>query len=219
MSCPVQLKRAYMNEADLRQRIIEAGRDRFFAMGFSKVTMDELVGELGISKKTMYKHFPSKDELVDAIVDWQMIHVAHRVKEIMNSPVGFVERIHHLWLFIGEMFSRISQQYRDDVRRFRPDLWKRIEDFRREHLIENAAKFVDEGRRLGIFRQDVNKEILVLMYVSAVQAVLNPEVLAQHSFSAQEAFEAILHVMFDGTLTDEGRIEYRRRFCPQDNPA
>jgi AcrR family transcriptional regulator len=208
-----------MNEDNLRQRIIEAGRDRFFAMGFSKVTMDELVGELGISKKTMYKYFPSKDELVDAITDWQMIHVASRVKEIMDSPVGFVERIHHLWLFIGEMFSRVSQQYRDDIRRFRPDLWKRIEDFRREHLIENAAKFVDEGRSLGIFRQDVNKDILVLTYVSAVQAVLNPEVLAQHSFSAQEAFEAILHVMFDGILTDEGRLEYRRRFCPHDNPT
>jgi AcrR family transcriptional regulator len=208
-----------MNENNLRQRIIEAGRERFFASGFSKVTMDELVADLGISKKTMYKHFPSKDELVDAITDWQMIHVASRVKEIVNSPIGFIERIHNLWSFIGEMQSRISRQYRDDMRRFRPDLWKRIEDFRREHLIENATKLVDEGRRLGIFRQDVNKEILVLMYVSAIQAVLNPEVLVQHSFSAKEAFEAILRVMFDGTLTDDGRLAYRSKFCPHDNPT
>jgi AcrR family transcriptional regulator len=208
-----------MNEDNLRQRIIEAGRDRFFAMGFSKVTMDELVGELGISKKTMYKQFPSKDDLVDAITDWQMIHVASQVKEIVNSPIGFIERIHKLWLFVGEMLSLISRQYRDDMRRFRPDLWKRIEDFRREQLIENATKLVDEGRRLGIFRQDVNKEILVLMYFGAIQSILNPEVLAQHSFSAQEAFEAILRVMFDGTLTDKGRIEYRSKFCPQDNPT
>jgi AcrR family transcriptional regulator len=208
-----------MDETNLRQRIIEAGRDRFFAMGFSKVTMDELVGELGISKKTMYKHFPRKDELVDAITDWQMIHVASQVKEIVNSPIGFIERIHKLWLFVGEMLSLISKQYRDDMRRFRPDLWKRIEDFRREQLIENATKLVDEGRRLGIFRQDVNKEILVLMYLSAIQSILNPEVLAQHSFSAQEAFEAILRMMFDGTLTDKGRIEYRGKFCPQDNPT
>jgi AcrR family transcriptional regulator len=208
-----------MNETDLRQRIIEAGRERFHAMGFSKVTMDELVGELGISKKTMYKHFPSKDELVDAITDWQMIHVASRVKAIVDSPIGFIERIHNLWSFIGEMHSRVSKQYRDDMRRFRPDLWKRIEDFRREHLIENATKLVDEGRKLGIFRQDVNKEILVLIYVSAIQAVLNPEVLAQHSFSAQDAFEAILRVVFDGTLTDEGRIEYRSKFHPRDNPT
>jgi AcrR family transcriptional regulator len=208
-----------MNETNLRQRIIEAGRERFFAMGFSKVTMDELVGEIGISKKTMYKHFPSKDELVDAITDWQMIHVASQVKEIVNSPIGFIERIHNLWSFIGEMYSRISKQYRDDMRRFRPDLWKRIEEFRREHLIENATKLIDEGRRLGIFRQDVNKEILVLIYVSAVQAVLHPEILAHHSFSAQEAFEAIIRVMFDGILTDKGRIEYRSKFRPHDNPT
>jgi AcrR family transcriptional regulator len=205
-----------MNDNNVRQRIIEAGLERFFAMGISKVTMDELVGELGISKKTMYKHFPSKDELVDAITDWQMIHVASRVKEIVNSPIGFIERIHDLWSFIGEMYSRISRQYREDLRRFRPDLWKRIEEFRRERLFDTATKLIDEGIKVGVFRKDVNKDILVIIYVSAVQAVLNAEVLSQHSFSAKEAFDEILRVVFDGTLTDDARREYRAKCCPPD---
>jgi len=205
-----------MDQNNLRQRIIEAGRDRFFALGFSKVTMDELVGELGISKKTMYKHFPSKDQLLDAITDWQMIYVMNRVRDIVNSPIGFIERIHNLWSFIGELYSRISKQFREDVRRFRPDLWKRIEEFRRERLFDTATRLIDEGIRVGVFREDVNKEILVIIYVSAVQAVLDPEVLSEHSFSAKEAFDEILRVVFDGTLTDDARREYRAKCCPPD---
>ena len=200
-----------MDDDNIRQRIIEASRERFYAMGFSKVTMDEMASELGISKKTMYKYFPSKDDLIDAITEWQMIRVLGRVKEIVNSPDDFIEKIHNLWSFVGETYSRMSKQYHDDMRRFRPDLWKRIEEFRNQHLIENATKLIDEGIKRGVFREDVNKEILVLHYVSAVQAILCPEVLVQHSFSAEEAFKTILRVTFDGILTDESREDYRRK--------
>ncbi len=201
-----------MTDENIKERIISSAQERFFALGFSKVTMDELVSQLGISKKTMYKFFASKDELVQAITEWQMIHVASKVKEIVNSPTDFIEKMHNLWTFMGEMYSRMSKQYHDDMRRFRPDLWKRIEEFRHENLIENATKLIDEGIKLGVFRADVNKEILVLMYVSAVHGIINPDVLISHPFSAEEAFKTILRVIFDGILTDQARQYYRSRF-------
>ncbi len=201
-----------MTDENIKERIISSAQERFFALGFSKVTMDELVSQLGISKKTMYKFFASKDELVQAITEWQMIHVASKVKEIVNSPTDFIEKMHNLWTFMGEMYSRMSKQYHDDMRRFRPDLWKRIEEFRHENLIENATKLIDDGIKLGVFRADVNKEILVLMYVSAVHGIINPDVLISHPFSAEEAFKTILRVIFDGILTDQARQYYRSRF-------
>ena len=207
-----------MKDNNIRERIIEAGRERFFAKGFSKVTMDELVNQLGISKKTMYKYFPSKDDLVESISEWQRIRIMSKVKEIVNSELDFIEKIHNLWAFIGESYSRISKQYYEDMRRFRPDLWKRIESFRDEHVMESARKLVDQGIKRGVFRDDVNKEILALVYVSAVQGILNPDVLTQHSFSAQEALNEILRIVFDGTLTDDARREYRAKCCP-DNKA
>ncbi len=206
-----------MNHDNVRERIIEAGRDRFYAMGFSKVTMDELVGELGISKKTMYKYFSSKDDLIDAITEWQMIRAVGKVKEIVDSRIDFIEKMHNLWAFIGETYSRMSKQYHDDMRRFRPDLWQRIEEFRRKHLIENAAKLIQEGIKRGVFRKDVNKEVLVLLYVSAIQGVMHPEILVQHSFSAEEAFKTILRVIFDGILTDQVREEYRSKCIDVEN--
>jgi len=49
-----------------RQRIVDAGRAHFFSHGFRSVTMDDLAGELGISKKTLYAHFPGKIDLLEA---------------------------------------------------------------------------------------------------------------------------------------------------------
>src|SRR6266513_1947344 len=51
-----------------RQRIVEAARAHFFSHGFRSVTMDDLAGELGISKKTLYAHFSSKTALLEAVL-------------------------------------------------------------------------------------------------------------------------------------------------------
>ena len=55
-----------------RKRILERVRSRFFSSGFSKVTMDELAHDLGVSKKTIYKHFPSKNELLRELLKLKM---------------------------------------------------------------------------------------------------------------------------------------------------
>ena len=41
-------------------KIINYAQDRFFKEGFYKITMDEISKELGMSKSTLYKYFPSK---------------------------------------------------------------------------------------------------------------------------------------------------------------
>ena len=202
-------------EENLKDRITKKGREKFFSMGFSKVTMDEIALDLGISKKTLYKHFASKDDLLQAVMEWQMITVSGKFKEIYNAPVDFLEKLHNLWSFVGGTMSQISKQFQDDLRRFRPDLWKRVNDFRREQIMANISKFFDEGIRLGFLRDDINRDILVLVYLSAVQGIINPDVLVNHPFTGEEAFKTIISVIFDGILTDQARQQFGSKFHEQ----
>ncbi len=199
---------------NIKERIIEKGREKFLSMGFSKVTMDEIALDLGISKKTFYKHFASKDELLEAVMERRMISVSSKFKEIYDAPIDFMEKLHNLWIFVGNTMSQVSKQFQDDLRRFRPDLWKRIDDFRREQIIANISKFFDEGIRLGVLRDDINRDILVLVYLSAVQGVINPDVLVRHPFTGEEAFKTIIRVIFDGILTDRAREQHPGKFHP-----
>ena len=51
-----------------RKRIISGARRHFFAHGFRGVTVDDLAAELGMSKKTLYAHFDSKPQIVEAAI-------------------------------------------------------------------------------------------------------------------------------------------------------
>ena len=51
----------------MKDKIIEKSNELFLNLGFKSVTMDEIANSLGISKKTLYKHFGNKTALIDAV--------------------------------------------------------------------------------------------------------------------------------------------------------
>ena len=51
----------------MQEQIIEQIEEKLFREGFYKTTMDDMASELGMSKKTIYKFFPSKEDLIRAI--------------------------------------------------------------------------------------------------------------------------------------------------------
>jgi len=192
-------------------RILEHARNRFLSSGFSKVTMDELSRELGLSKKTMYHCYRSKDALLDAVMERQFADIGSQVRGILNSPEDFVGRLILLWTTIGRVACRISKQFQADIRRHRPDLWERVEEARRTILQEHLSRMIDDGARRGLIRDDANKEILLLMYLSSVEGVVNPDVLLSNAFSTEEALTTILRVFLDGILTEKARKQFHTR--------
>jgi AcrR family transcriptional regulator len=191
-----------------KDRILELAKDRFFAQGFNKVTLDEMSGELGISKKTMYKYFPSKDELVKSVV-WMMLgRIEKEVQRITEQQKPFVHRLADLIFFIGKTVGRFSKTFQQDMKRFAPKIWDEVEKFRQEHIISKVVEMIRQAKKENVFRQDINDDVIVMMLVNCFQNILTPAVLAEHSFSPKEAMYTIFYVIFEGSLTEDARKEF-----------
>ena len=195
-------------EFETRERILEHARERFLHQGFSKVTVDELSVDLGMSKKTFYKFFPSKEELLRTIIYAMMKGVEREMERIENSDKPFAERLADVMMLLGKNMGRISRAFQLDIQRFAPALWKEAETFRREHLITRIGRMILKAREEGIFREEINEVILVHMLLHSIQGIVNPEFLTQQSFSLNEAFRTIFKTLFEGALTDEARKEF-----------
>jgi len=194
----------------IKERIIESAKEKFLRLGFSRVTMDELCQELGISKKTLYLYFPSKQELLEAAVNDLMSEIELGVRElIMGSGLDFQEKLKRLFTFIGVRIARISPGFIRDLQKNAPELWKRIDRFRREKVLINFDRLLEEGIKKGVFRKDLDRELLMMMYISLVQNLINPEVLSQVPFSAGQVFDAIIKVVFEGIQTEKGKVRYK----------
>jgi AcrR family transcriptional regulator len=194
---------------------VQAARTQFFATGFSKVTTDELSASLGISKKTLYQHFESKEALVRAVMALQTQEVKAGIEAIVQDPSqGFLDKLHRLLGFMTMHLSRIRPAFLDDLRRKAPDIWQEVEQFRREQVFGMVARLLQEGEREGLFRPDIPAAFFILMWFSVMERVFTAEVLADLPFSASQAFQYFQRVLFEGMLTDTARARFEAEVLP-----
>lgn len=194
-----------MTDTEDKQRIVDVSSRQFMENGISKVTLDEIATELGMSKKTMYKFFPSKEDLLRAIVHAMMNGVRLRVEAVVNSDKPFLEKAPQLLAVIGHQISTMSKQFLLDLQRFAPALWKEIDEFRRQRILTSVRKMFIQAQEEGVFRKDLDIELFILVFVSSVQNIVNPQTLSQNSFSAAGALRGIFMIIFEGAMTDEAR--------------
>lgn len=192
-------------ENDIKDRILSFAREKFMQAGFSKVTLDEIAAELGMSKKTLYKYFNSKEQLLSECISRTLIFIDTRTDEIIASEKSFPDKIAMIVSTIMSQFGRLSKNGAADLQRIAPDQWQRIEIFRREKILKKIGGLLAQGRSEGLIRTEISDELIMLILLSAVQGVVVPEVLMQHSFSAQDALHGIFHTIFMGILTDDAR--------------
>jgi TetR/AcrR family transcriptional regulator, transcriptional repressor of aconitase len=198
-----------MEDEKQKLRIIEVAGGKFLQFGFSRVSMDEIAAELGISKKTLYLHFSGKDYLVRAVVQKFMKETVGSIMQIVQNPsLDLVDRLHGVFTVVGMGLSRVSHPFLEDVQKYAPEVWAEINDFRHNMIIKNFGKLIDEGVRQGVFRPDLDKELLVEIYAGVIRTMLNPEALLQSRYSANQVFEHIVRVIFQGILTDQARAKY-----------
>jgi AcrR family transcriptional regulator len=195
-------------DTEIRERIISFAREHFMHEGFSKVTLDEIATELGMSKKTLYKYFEDKEDLLRAGIEENLRSLAREIDTITTSDHSFAEKLARVMMLIGKQMSRLSRGAMLDMQKFTPELWKQIETFRREQIFDKIGKMITQAREENIFRSYVNEQILTLMILNCIQGILNPDVLSQNSFSAEEAFRIIFRTIFEGALTDDARKNF-----------
>ena len=190
----------------IRQRIVDAARAHFFGHGFRSVTMDDLAQELGISKKTLYAHFPGKIELLEAVLANKFAGVEAKLKEATcTHSHDFPATLHLLLANTQRELDEIKPPFVRDMRQKAPQVFKVVEG-RRAALIERYfGKLFIEGQRAGMVRKDVPAKLMIEILLAMVQAIMNPPKMEELGMMPKEGFSGILKIVLEGALTRKGR--------------
>ncbi|MCZ6879341.1 MAG: TetR/AcrR family transcriptional regulator [Acidobacteria bacterium] len=197
---------------EVRNRILEVARDQFFSLGFTKVTMDEIAHELGMSKRTLYQHFPGKKDLLRQA----LLNKAQRISEglgniIESNHAHFGRKLEQALTFVATEMPHLSPIFLRDIQRHAPDVWQELDQRRQETIRTRFGKLIKEGIKAGFLRKDIEAELLVFLFSTLVQNVMSPETLSRLPLSASQAFAVISGVLFEGILTDKGRAKSREK--------
>lgn len=196
-------------EKEVKERILTQAEQLFIQFGYSKVTMDEIAASVGISKKTLYKFFPGKEALVKEMITTLKCAVDDHIDAVWaNEEMDFMDKLKSVMSFIGKQTSKLHGPLLEDLHRNIPEIWEEIHDFRKANAVKRFTTFVNVGVEKGVFRKDIDKQLIILFYLHAIQGMINPETLSQLPYSANQVFDSVIRIIFEGILSEEGRKEY-----------
>ncbi|RFB33751.1 TetR/AcrR family transcriptional regulator [Brevibacillus sp. VP] len=191
----------------MQERIAMCVKEEIKQYGI-KFTMANVAQLAGISTKTLYGIFVSKEELLAYIIQQDMQHYFDKETEILqNKQLGPIEKLKQLFLVIPSELITFDLRFIAELKRFYPDQWQIFNTLMHEGW-DNISRFMEEGIAEGIFRP-VNVKVFIQMFIGSLQQMTYQSPLTQQQMTVQEALEAIMDIMVEGVRNKEIEPENR----------
>jgi TetR/AcrR family transcriptional regulator, cholesterol catabolism regulator len=194
---------------EIKERIIAKAREQFFRYGVKSVTMDDIAGELGISKKTIYQHFEDKDAIVHQLMltemeqdkcDWDILNESS--KNVIEKTVKSMD-------IFKQAFTEINPSTFFDIKKYHPKTWALFQEHKQNFILGAIRQDLLEGIEQGFFRPDIKVDILAKMRMEQIELGFDPQMFPPNKFSIIEIELTMLDHFIRGVLTEKGLEVYQ----------
>ncbi len=198
-------------DPEARARLLAAARAHFFAAGYSALTMDDLAAELGMSKKTLYVHFPGKDALIEAILREFVAEVRASAEALFaDAGLSFTVKLHRFNETMVRRLARLGPHVLRDLQRAAPRLYRVIEELRHRNIPHIFGQLIRQGQAAGMVRPGIEPGFAVEFWRPAIQSLMHPDTLERLQLNPDQMFARAVDLFFGGLLTPAGRKDYEK---------
>lgn len=193
---------------DERKRILQYCTEKFIIEGFHRTTVDEIAQEIGISKNTIYKYFPSKEKLVWASIDFIIATNKKKINDVIDSEDNALLKLVKMLEILSRNLMRFTEKWMSDMQYHAPQLWEKIDAIRKRLMYQNLSKIIRQGQREKVFK-DYPAELIIMVFISALRGVVTPQFLLTSHFSSGEAVRSTFEILLNGILTEKGKSVFK----------
>ncbi|MBN1495404.1 MAG: TetR/AcrR family transcriptional regulator [Spirochaetes bacterium] len=194
-----------MDDRRLKAMIKDRFRELSFRMGVRGITIDMIARECGISKKTFYKFFASKDELAESILDDMIAEYKKGVAAIDGSENDPLDKLYRLIELPFSLFGDISTTLVKDVTLLYPHIEKRLYAVRESHR-KTVIKTYVSGVRAGYFKK-INPSFVASFLAGAGTRVINSRFILENNMTLNEILSSFQDIMLSGLLKDRSSAD------------
>jgi AcrR family transcriptional regulator len=181
---------------DKLESILKGAGVLFKKYGIRSISMDDIARELGISKKTLYQAVDNKTELVEYLLNYMIEKGDYNCLRDLTKEMNAIDILLTVSHRVSEEIKEINPVLAFDLQKFYPSIYRDFVLKKRDHVFEQIKRNFEQGIREGLYRSDLDVELVSRLYVQKLIDVHNPDFLSSGDFS----FEKIFQVMFDNHI-------------------
>ena len=192
-------------------QILEGGFDSVVDTGVRAFTVESLAKRLAMSKKTIYKFFPTKENLIRSIMQFVFTQINSAFDKVMvhepNPAVQFIKIMETITKFAG----RVPVDKIAELKSLHPEIWKEIESFRLSHQ-DDFYTILHDAQERGLARDDINMRATSIIYINIINSTFQPEFFLKNDLPIRKTIRGFVQIAVRGIFTDKGMIAIKKYY-------
>jgi len=189
---------------DVRKRILTEATNLFFQNGIRDITMDNIAEKLGISKRTIYETFKNKSELLINCFEEYSKERYKANEEIIKNSHNVLAAICSFIQSGAMAIDLLNPAFFTDMRKYHNDIWVMATKQQNEKNYNLAYRLLRKGINEGIFRKDINIDIVVKLILEQMKLLVDNEVFSSDKYTLSEVFKNMVINFIRGIATNRG---------------
>ena len=184
-------------EREMREKIIDTAIEEFTRNGL-KFTMNDVAKALGISKKTIYTVFESKQDVLMAIADRYARDFTDMRQEIeADTELDILEKLERLFCAIPTKYYNIGLSRIFELAQKYPKQYKYLMEAVSQGWAL-AEQYLEKGIREGKIRKDISKPVVMAMIRGTVTCFLESDILYKNGLTYEQGKEEMVQIIMKG---------------------
>ena len=191
----------------MKEKIISKASDMFLKLGFKSITMDDIAGEMCISKKTIYKYFCNKEILIEETTEAIHKEIHEIIDNIINLNHNAIQENFEIRKMFKEMFKSSDNSPIYQLRKHYPEIYDKVMQREISECNSLFQQNIEKGIEQGLYRKNINIQSYTKFYYSLVFSIKESTSSEQES---QKIELEILEYHTRAMATPEGLIELEK---------
>ncbi len=189
---------------EMKKEITHTATDLFLTFGFKSVTMDDIANKMGISKKTIYAHFPTKSSLVEATTFHLLETIDKGIEEIQKKELNPIEELFEIKKFVMHHLKDEKSSPQFQLNKYYPRIYDDVQKHHLHTMQCSITKNLEKGITEGYYRPSLPVDFISKFYFVGMMAIKNNETFPVTKYSMRELTENYLEYHLRAIVTSKG---------------
>ncbi|UOQ97893.1 TetR/AcrR family transcriptional regulator [Hymenobacter sp. 5317J-9] len=168
---------------EIKDRILNHAQALFMRNGIKSVSMDDIAADMAMSKKTLYKWFENKDQIVMATMNRHLNQVQGECTAVAGPAANAIEEMLTISRWADEQFSNVHPSIFNDLKKYHPAAWDLFGQHKNTFILDQITRNLRRGMAEGLFRPDLDVEVLARLNLAQIELAFDPVLYPPAQFS------------------------------------
>lgn len=184
-------------EEQSKNLILEQGFRTLTKEGPKNFTVERLSSNLRMSKKTIYKYFPTKENLIEKIVGFFIGSIKRKFESVAESNENPIVKINLVMDYLTNRIMRVPTESLMEIKVRYPHIWKNIESFRLD-MTQYFQEFFKDAQKQGMAKSDIDMDKAAILFMNIVNSTFQPELFMNNNLAPVDTIKLFMKMISEG---------------------